>query len=137
MRIDPRATAPGPRGQRPVVNTAISTNRNPSATAYATIRSGLAPIRSTAVRGGRCVRGTGSRSGCPLIFTVRRSFGSSGAPSAPSTIVRLSPGTSRNSSSSIHESTAGRLAATGGRPAAREAQRGLDLVDEIEAVYQR
>ena len=30
-----------------------------------------------------------------------------------------------------------RLAATGGRPAAREAQRGLDLVDEIEAVYQR
>jgi hypothetical protein len=30
-----------------------------------------------------------------------------------------------------------RLAATGGRPAAREAQRGLDLVDEIEAVYRR
>jgi len=29
------------------------------------------------------------------------------------------------------------LAATGGRPAAREAQRGLDLVDEVEAVYQR
>jgi surface antigen len=30
-----------------------------------------------------------------------------------------------------------RLAATGGRPAAREAQRGLDLVDEIEDVYRR
>ena len=29
------------------------------------------------------------------------------------------------------------LSAAGGRPAAREAQRGLDLVDEIEAVYQR
>ena len=30
------------------------------------------------------------------------------------------------------------LAATGGRPARRrEAQRGLDLVDEIEAVYRR
>jgi hypothetical protein len=28
-------------------------------------------------------------------------------------------------------------AAAGGRAAAREAQRGLDLVDEIEAVYQR
>jgi hypothetical protein len=30
-----------------------------------------------------------------------------------------------------------RLATAGGRPAAREAQRGLDLVDEVEAVYRR
>jgi hypothetical protein len=30
-----------------------------------------------------------------------------------------------------------RLAVAGGRPAEREAQRGLDLVDEIEAVYER
>lgn len=35
-----------------------------------------------------------------------------------------------------HVARLGRLAARGGPAAAREAQRGLDLVDEIEAVYQ-
>jgi hypothetical protein len=35
-----------------------------------------------------------------------------------------------------HVARMARLAARGGQPAAREAQRGLDLVDEIEAVYE-
>jgi hypothetical protein len=36
-----------------------------------------------------------------------------------------------------HVARMGRLAPRGGKAAAREAQRGLDLVDEIEAVYER